>query len=83
MTAPPRPRLVTRSPARTALGWIAGALVAGGRWLAEQSAALVGVGLVCGGVYVLCGLGWTLITAGIPCCAAYLLRSWLLLRRRE
>lgn len=50
----------------------------------EISIDLVGLGsvaLVGSGVYVLWGLGWTLITAGTPLFGWYVWREYLLARR--
>jgi len=36
---------------------------------------MAGLGLVCAGIYLLWGPGWTLIAAGTPLCLAYLARE--------
>lgn len=49
--------------------------------LLEELPAVIGLGLACSGIYILWGLGWTLIAAGAPFVLAYVARAVRFSRR--
>ena len=51
------------------------------RGLLSDALGLVGFGLVCTGVYMLWGAGWTCVAAGAPLVVIYIARELGLARR--
>lgn len=53
------------------------------RAVLEEAPAVLGLGLICAGVYQLAGVAWTLIAAGAPLLLTYVLRETRFVWRRR